>query len=394
MTTGASSKIAAIRVGGDRPYEVIIGTGLLATVADQIGPSAIRVAVIHPPALCGAAQELCRAIAATSRIVITIEVPEAEQAKTTAVLDMCWATLGKAGFTRTDVIIGLGGGATTDLAGFVAATWLRGVGLIAVPTTLLGMVDAAVGGKTGINTAQGKNLVGAFYAPRLVVCDLDLLDSMPRRDYVAGLAEVIKCGFIADPVILDLVERDPVAATDPGSPVTAELVRRAVQVKADVVSVDAHEVAGTRPDGSIGREALNYGHTLAHAIERNEDYTWRHGDAVSVGLVFAAELGRASGRLADDVADRHAGVLRSVGLPTDYRPDQWPTLLEAMKLDKKTRGDQLRFVILAGLARPILLEGPDPAVLLSAYSAVSGGAVTGNTVLGNTVSDGKEDSRG
>jgi 3-dehydroquinate synthase len=291
------------------------------------------------------------------------EVPDAEAAKTSTVAADLWSQLGQAGFTRTDAVVGIGGGTVTDLAGFVAASWLRGVRVVQVPTTLLGMVDAAVGGKTGINTAEGKNLVGAFHPPAGVICDLAALDSLPVHDFVSGLAEIIKTGFIADPVILDLIEEDPQAARTPAGPHTAELIVRSIRVKADVVSGDLKE--------SGRREILNYGHTLAHAIEKNERYKWRHGAAVSVGMVFAAELGRLAGRLDDATADRHRAVLESVGLPLTYRGDQWPKLLETMKVDKKSRGDLLRFIVLDGLAKPSVLEGPDPAVLIAAYGELS-----------------------
>jgi 3-dehydroquinate synthase len=259
--------------------------------------------------------------------------------------------------------VAVGGGSVTDLAGFVAATWLRGVAVVHVPTTLLGMVDAAVGGKTGINTAQGKNLVGAFHEPSGVLCDLDVLETLPRADLVAGLAEVVKCGFIADPAILDLVEGAPAAAASPGSPVLRELVERSVRVKAGVVSADLRE-AGLR-------EILNYGHTLGHAIEKLEAYGWRHGHAVSVGLAYAAALGRLSGRLDAATADRHSEVLRLLGLPVTYRGDAWPRLHEAMRVDKKTRGATLRFVVLDGLARPGILSGPDEALLRAAYEEIT-----------------------
>ena len=205
--------------------------------------------------------------------------------------------LGRIGIGRKDAIVSLGGGAATDVAGFAAATWLRGIDIVHVPTTLLGMVDAAVGGKTGINTDAGKNLVGAFHQPAAVLVDLATLETLPRNELVAGMAEIVKAGFIADPVILDLIEADPEAALDPTGTVLPELIRRAVAVKAEVVAADEKE--------SQLREILNYGHTLAHAIERRERYQWRHGAAVSVGLVFAAELGRLAGRLDDETADRH-----------------------------------------------------------------------------------------
>ncbi|MEU9854068.1 3-dehydroquinate synthase [Streptomyces sp. NPDC047974] len=364
MTT--DQEVTRIHVGGTagtEPYEVLVGRQLLGELPTVIGDQAKRVAVIHPEALAETGEALREDLAEQGYEAVAIQVPNAEEAKTAEVAAYCWKALGQTGFTRTDVIVGVGGGATTDLAGFVAATWLRGVRWVAVPTTVLGMVDAAVGGKTGINTAEGKNLVGAFHPPAGVLCDLAALDSLPVHDFVSGLAEIIKTGFIADPVILDLVEEDPQAARTPAGPHTAELIVRSIRVKADVVSGDLKE--------SGRREILNYGHTLAHAIEKNERYKWRHGAAVSVGMVFAAELGRLAGRLDDATADRHRAVLESVGLPLTYRGDQWPKLLEAMKVDKKSRGDLLRFIVLDGLAKPSVLEGPDPAVLIAAYGEIS-----------------------
>ncbi|MET7479051.1 3-dehydroquinate synthase [Streptomyces sp. NPDC005648] len=360
-----ASQVTRIQVGGSAgsdPYEVLVGRQLLGELGGLIGEKAKRVAVIHPEALAETGEALRADLAEQGYEAVAIQVPNAEEAKTAEVAAYCWKALGQSGFTRTDVIVGVGGGSTTDLAGFVAATWLRGVRWIAIPTTVLAMVDAAVGGKTGINTAEGKNLVGAFFPPAGVLCDLAALDSLPVNDYVSGLAEVIKAGFIADPVILELIESDPEAARTPAGPHTAELIERSIRVKAEVVSSDLKE-AGLR-------EILNYGHTLGHAIEKNERYKWRHGAAVAVGMHFAAELGRLAGRLDDATADRHRAVLESVGLPLHYRYDQWPKLLETMKVDKKSRGDLLRFIVLDGLAKPTVLEGPDPAVLLAAYGEV------------------------
>ncbi|MCX5197867.1 3-dehydroquinate synthase [Streptomyces sp. NBC_00249] len=361
-----TDQVTRINVGasaGHDAYDVLVGRQLLGELGSLIGTRAQRVAVIHPEALASTGEALRDDLAAQGYEAVAIQVPNAEEAKTVEVAAYCWKALGQSNFTRTDVIVGVGGGATTDLAGFVAASWLRGVRWIAVPTTVLAMVDAAVGGKTGINTAEGKNLVGAFHPPAGVLCDLAALDSLPVHDYVSGLAEIIKAGFISDPAILDLIEADPEAARTPAGPHTAELITRSIQVKADVVSSDLKE--------SGLREILNYGHTLAHAIEKNERYKWRHGAAVSVGMVFAAELGRLAGRLDDETADRHKAVLASVGLPLTYRGDQWPKLLETMKLDKKSRGDLLRFIVLDGLAKPTVLEGPDPAVLFAAFGEVA-----------------------
>lgn len=356
-----------IVVGGAAPYDVVIGRNLLGELAPTIGDRAQRVAIIHPGALRVTAEAI-RADLGDSYQTILLEIPEAEDAKNVAVAEFCWSALGQSGFTRTDAIVTLGGGATTDLGGFVAATWLRGVPVVHIPTTLLGMVDAAIGGKTGINTADGKNLVGVIHPPAGVLCDLNTLDSLPRNDLVAGFAEVIKAGFIVDPVILDLIEDDPVAALDPQHAVFAELIERSVAVKAAVVADDLTESVDRR----LGRELLNYGHTFGHAIEKVENYRWRHGAAVSVGMVYVAELARLAGRLSDADADRHRSILTSVGLPITYEAGNWDRLLAAMRLDKKARGDLMRFIILEGIAKPALLEGPDPALLVAAYAEVSG----------------------
>jgi 3-dehydroquinate synthase len=354
--------ISRIEVGGPAPYPVLIGHGLLGELAPLLGDAA-RVAVIHPPTLRATADAVRTDLGRSGYDTQLIEVPDGEDAKKLEVAGFCWDVLGQVGFTRSDAIVGLGGGATTDLAGWVAAAWLRGVTVVQVATTLAGMVDAAIGGKTGINTARGKNLVGAFHPPAGVVCDLATLETLPPNDYVAGLAEVVKCGFIADPAILDLIEADPSAAAKPGSAVERELVERSVRVKAHVVAEDLTEKGL--------REILNYGHTLGHAIERAERYRWRHGAAVSIGLVYAAALGRLLGRLDDATADRHRAVLESLGLPTSYAADAFPGLLDTMRIDKKARGSRLRFIVLDGLARPVAVDDPDPAVLAAAYSEVS-----------------------
>jgi len=356
-----------VTVRGEGDYDVVIGRGLGDEVAAAVPSSARRVAVVHPGSRPDDARRIGESLRRAGVEPLLLPVPDGEGAKTSEVAATCWSALGRDGFTRSDDVIGVGGGATTDLAGFVAATWLRGVRLVQVPTTLLGMVDAAVGGKTGINTAEGKNLVGSFYPPSAVVCDLDALRSLPPVDLAAGMAEVVKVGFTSDPVILDLVEAGPSAALDVEGDVLRELVTRAVQVKADVVSADLRE----SQDGGLGREVLNYGHTFAHAVELVERYRWRHGHAVSVGLVYVSALAHLAGRLTSDDTARHVEVLRSLGLPTTYADGRLPELLDAMRVDKKTRGDLLRFVVLDGIGRPGLLEGPDPALLAAAYAVVA-----------------------
>lgn len=345
----------------DRPYPVVIGRGLLNELTSTL-EGRHKVAILHQPSLTQTAEAIRNYLAGKGIDAHRIEIPDAEAGKELPVLGFIWEVLGRIGIGRKDAIVSLGGGAATDVAGFAAATWLRGVDVVHVPTTLLGMVDAAVGGKTGINTDAGKNLVGAFHQPLAVLVDLATLETLPRNEIAAGMAEVVKAGFIADPVILDMIEADPEAALDPTGAVLPELIRRAVVVKAEVVAADEKE--------SALREILNYGHTLAHAIERREQYRWRHGAAVSVGLVFAAELGRLAGRLDDDTAARHRRVLTSLGLPVDYDADALPQLLEYMAGDKKTRSGVLRFVVLDGLGKPGRLEGPDPALVAAAYSEI------------------------
>ncbi|WP_054049123.1 3-dehydroquinate synthase [Alloactinosynnema sp. L-07] len=351
-----------IRVATDKPYDVVIGKGLLDELVEAVQGSS-KVAIIHQPTLAATAEATRDELAAAGIDAHRVEIPDAEDGKALSVAAFCWEVLGRIGLDRQGTVVALGGGAVTDLAGFVAATWMRGVKLVNVPTTLLGMVDAAVGGKTGINTEAGKNLVGVFHEPSAVLVDLATLTTLPRNELVAGMAEVIKGGFIADPVILDLIEADPEAALDPEGDVLPELIRRKIQVKADVVASDLRE--------SSLREILNYGHTLAHAIERRERYRWRHGAAVSVGMVFVAELARLAGKLDDATADRHRSILTSIGLPVGYDADALPQLIEGMLSDKKTKSGVLRFVVLDGLAKPSRLEGPDPALLAAAYSAIA-----------------------
>lgn len=359
--------ITRIPVRAERPYDVLVGHGLLGELRGLLGDDCRRVAIIAPAALATTAEAVREDLGSDGLEAIALEVPDGEAAKTPEVAAFCWSVLGQAGFTRTDAIVAIGGGSTTDLAGFVAATWLRGVRVVHVPTTVLGMVDAAVGGKTGINTDAGKNLVGAFHEPAGVLCDLTALETLPRNDLVAGLAESIKCGLVRDPAILDLVRADPDDAVRPDSNRLREIIERSIRVKADVVSADLRESLG----GPLGREVLNYGHTLGHAIERVEDYRWRHGAAISVGMVYVAELARLAGRLDDATVDLHRDSLAAIGLPTTYAGGRWDRLLSAMRVDKKARGDLLRFVVLDGVARPSILEGPDPALLAAAYAEVT-----------------------
>lgn len=357
-----SAESVRIPVSGGGRYDVVVGRDLTDLIPEALGDGVRKVLIVHQPAQ-GRRAEALRQYLSNDLQVLLAEVPDAEEAKRVEVAAFCWQVLGQADFTRSDAVIGLGGGAVTDLAGFVAATWLRGVRLLQLPTTVLGMVDAAIGGKTGINTTEGKNLVGAFHAPVAVLADLATLDTLPRNELLAGFAEIVKAGFIADPSILDTVERDLAAATDPSAPAFADVVTAAIRVKAAVVSDDFTEQGR--------RESLNYGHTLGHAVEYAERYQWRHGSAVSVGMVFAAELGRLVGRVSDAEVDRHRSILAGLTLPLGYPANRWPTLLTAMRRDKKSRGGMLRFVLLDGIGRTSILNGPEDHLLFTAFQEIA-----------------------
>lgn len=346
---------------------VLVGTGLIERLDERlpelVGDRTEQLLIVHQPTLREIAEQLHLRLSAKYRRVLLAEVPDAEAGKRVEVAEFLWGILGQSDFTRSDAIIALGGGAATDLGGWVAASWLRGVKVVQIPTTVLAMADAAVGGKTGINTNEGKNLVGAFHLPAGVICDLDVLGSLPRNELLTGFAEAVKIGFIAEPEILDLIEADPERATDPASDEFRRILELAIAEKLRVTSADLTEQGG--------REMLNYGHTLGHAIEHSERYQWRHGAAVSVGMVFAAELGRLSGRLSDAEADRHRRVLELLGLPTSYPANRWPQLHSVMARDKKSRGSLLRFVVLDGIGQPTIMQAPDESLLFAAYQEVA-----------------------
>ncbi len=351
-----------ITVEGSPSYHVVVGRDLLDTLGSFLGSSVRKVLIVHQPSGAQGADAMRESLSGAYEVVLA-EVPDAEAAKRVEVAAFCWQVLGKSDFTRSDAIIGFGGGAVTDLAGFVAATWLRGVQLVQVPSTALGMVDAAIGGKTGINTAEGKNLVGSFYQPSAVIVDLDTLATLPRNELLSGFGEIVKYGFIAEPEILDVIEASVGKATDPSTEEFRRLVELSIGIKARVVGNDFAETGV--------REILNYGHTMGHAIEHAERFRWRHGAAVSVGMVFAAELSRLIGALSDEVVDRHRRVLEMLDLPTTYPLGRWEALLSTMRRDKKARGSHLRFIVLDDLALPRVLTSPEPSLLHAAYQEVA-----------------------
>ena len=350
-----------VRIPVDVPgagYDVHIGSGLLGRL-DELVPwpqAATRAALVSNAtvsALHGAA--VLDALERRGLDVHPLSVPDAEEAKSLGVLESLYHRFAAIPLRRDDVVVALGGGVVGDLAGFAAATWHRGVAVVQVPTTLLAQVDAAIGGKTGINLPEGKNLVGAFHQPVAVVADVGALATLPVRERRAGLGEVAKYGFIADPEVLALLERSGDAAVAGDPDVLTEIVRRGVAVKARVVAGDERE--------SGERALLNYGHTLAHAVEALTGYgTYRHGEAVAIGLVFAARLGERLGVTDAGLADRTVALLAALGLPTGGLRLEPSRMMEAMTRDKKARGG-VRFVLCERPGRARLVDAPDVRVV-------------------------------
>jgi 3-dehydroquinate synthase len=328
---------------GERSYDIQIGTGLL----HRLGPECARLGLgtrcaiisdtnVAPRFATAARKTLAKAGFAPALITI----PAGETAKNLKTVEACYNQLAAQRFERQSFIVALGGGVVGDLAGFVAATYLRGLPFVQVPTTLLAQVDSSVGGKVGINLKAGKNLVGAFYQPRLVLCDLRTLVSLPTREYRAGLAEVIKYGIIYDARLFQRLERDLPKLLRGNPRILAAVVARCCRIKAEVVRQDETE-------GGL-RAILNFGHTIGHALEAISHYgKYLHGEAIAIGQVAAARLSREIlGLPAPDVA-RIAAIFRRAGLPTRLalNAPQRQKLLTAMQLDKKVRAGEIKFVL-------------------------------------------------
>lgn len=347
-----------IEVKAERTYPVIIDSSWQVELAKLL-TGRNRAAIIVSEKMQGSIKDFI----ATEAEVLVFPIPDGEPGKSSATLNKIWDWLGAAGFTRSDLIIGIGGGAVTDFAGFAAASWLRGIDWVAIPTTVAGAVDAAIGGKTAINSEYGKNLIGAFHSPSAVIIDVSWFDSLSDRDFAAGLAEVVKAGFISDAMILELIGTLKISDLRSNRTTVIELVTRAIAVKAKVVSSDFKE--------SFEREILNYGHTLGHAIELHCKYDLRHGECVAIGMVFMAELQLSLGLISSDLAQKHIDILKNLGLPISYKRQAWPSLLASMYLDKKSRGKALRLVTIKGIGITDRLENPDEKVLFAAYEKVS-----------------------
>jgi 3-dehydroquinate synthase len=355
-------------------YPVLIGGGLVERLEELLPPfpGAEAAAVVWSRPLAAVAGRVGRALGRRGLAAHLLEIPAGEEAKRLEVVAGLYERLAAVPTRRADPVLAVGGGATTDVAGFAAATWLRGVPLVNLPTTVLGMVDAAVGGKTGVDLEAGKNLVGAFHQPLAVVADLDTLAGLPAAEVRSGLAEVAKAGLAGDPALAEALARSagPAVAADPDA--LAPLVEAAVRVKAAVVGADEREHAG---DGQVGRLLLNYGHTLGHALERLAGYRGlRHGEAVALGMVFAARVAEAIGLAEPGLAAGHVELLAALGLPVGgvrLEPDR---VLAAMATDKKQR-QGLRLVLLRRPGEPAIVTDPDRQVLVAAIRSLEAGGV-------------------
>lgn len=339
----------SIWVDADGGYPVHVGADAIAATLAEVPKEATKALIVSPESVTETAKRVAADLRERGLQTYFFTPKDGESQKTLEGAAEGWEILGETRFGRKDLIVGIGGGATTDLAGFLAATWMRGLPVLQIPTSLLAMVDAAVGGKTGINSRFGKNLIGSFHSPAGVAVDLSSLKTLPDEEYVAGLGELLKCGLISDTTIIDIATASPLLgnkawAVDKGMATLQELVRRAIQVKADVVAEDLTEQGL--------REILNYGHTLAHAIEKESDYSIRHGEAVAIGCCFAAQLAYQRGWLTADEVALHQQLFSAVGLPTAWEQEFDP-LLDAMYSDKKTRAGELRFVLLHGIGNPV-----------------------------------------
>ncbi|HEY6476679.1 MAG TPA: 3-dehydroquinate synthase [Polyangia bacterium] len=345
-----SATVVPVELGARR-YEVQIGTfspeAVAEILAGAFAPLTTGVALLVDGGLATHAQVAALATALGARLpnVARRDLPAGEASKNLTEIERTAEWLAAHGYDRRAAIVGIGGGATTDHAGFAAAVYLRGIPFATVPTTLLAMVDASVGGKTGVDLAAGKNLVGAFHQPRAVVADLGFLDSLPVRERAAGLAEVVKCGFIADPEILELLERSgPVLAPA----LVRDLVARAVRVKAEVVAEDETE--------SGRRAILNFGHTVGHALEAASGYGLLHGEAVALGMVAALELGAALAVNPRALAERAVALLARLALPVDLARRLGPDIWSRVTVDKKRRGSTIRFVLCPEPGRTLLRD--------------------------------------
>lgn len=355
---------------GPRAYDVRIGDFAPEALADTLAAALGKttgVAVLVDGRVAEVSPRVGALVAALgTRLprVKLLALGQGESAKNLTAIERTCQWLAESGYDRGAAVIGVGGGAATDHAGFAAAIYLRGISFALVPTTLLAMVDASVGGKTGVDLPAGKNLVGAFHQPRAVVADLGFLDTLPARERAAGMAEIVKAGLIADAPLVDRIEREAAVLGAAGAfdrQALAEIIGAAVRVKAEVVTEDERE--------SGRRAILNFGHTIGHALEAESAYELLHGEAVSLGMVAALTLGRVRGVTDPALVPRTTALLARLGLPVDVAGRLNPQVLARIEVDKKRRSDGVKFVFVPRAGEASVVEVPLDEVKRQALAA-------------------------
>ncbi|MEC7640795.1 MAG: 3-dehydroquinate synthase [Nitrospinota bacterium] len=326
---------------GERSYEILIGQGLLAqtgTLLCQAVSASKGVIITHPAINSLYGEKVAASLRQAKVKVDCIEVPEGEDHKSLAEAEKVFGKLLQFNCDRKTVLVALGGGVIGDITGFVAATFMRGIPFIQVPTTLLAQVDSSVGGKTAVNHSLGKNMIGAFYQPKRVIIDLDTLKTLPEEEFRAGLAEVIKYGVIADGDLFDYLDQQAENILQMDAACLEHIVETSCAIKTQVVQKDEKE--------NRHRMILNFGHTLGHAIEALTNYKkYKHGEAIAIGMVFAAKVSREMGRCPEMVCQRLTDLVEKFGLPSKLPDFQADRLIESMRLDKKTHNEKIRFIL-------------------------------------------------
>ena len=354
---------------GSRSYRVVVASGELQSVGQRLRDLRLgaRAALVSDAAVMRLYGKTVVASLETSGFsVTTIEVPEGEAAKTLAVAQRCWDRLLTAGLDRTSTVLALGGGAVGDVAGFAAATYMRGMPLVQVPTTLLAQVDAAIGGKVAVNHPKAKNLIGAFHQPRLVLIDPATLGSLPEREYRSGLAEVVKTGAALNADLFAQLERSIDALGRRAGGLLTDVITTCGREKAAIVEQDEREESGTRM-------VLNYGHTVGHALETLGGYqTWLHGEAVAIGLAAAARLGERLGLSDAGTRDRQITLLEALGLPVRFSGPSPSEVHEVLRRDKKARDGQVPFVLLKRLGHAEVCFDVPPETLRAVLEEIHG----------------------
>ena len=353
---------------GTRSYPIVVERGALAGVGARLKALGVgsRAALVSAAAIFHLhGKTVTESLEKAGFVVTTIEVPDGEAAKTLAVAERCWNALLDAGLDRTSTVLALGGGAVGDVAGFAAATYMRGINFVQLPTTVLAQVDASIGGKTAIDHPRAKNLVGAFYQPRLVLADPATLLTLPPREFRSGLAEIVKHGIVLEAAYFDDVAQSAGALLDREPATLERIIGGSCRLKARVVERDEQEAEL--------RAVLNYGHTIGHALEAATGYErWTHGEAVSLGIVAAARLAGRLGLANAATVERQERLLTAVGLPTGAEAIDADAVLNAMRRDKKSRDGRVPFVLAPTIGTFKLVYDVTPADVRAALASLAG----------------------